>query len=96
MDKTAEEFFQDKNGGKGSRDSLSDGEFMSPMRAVGLIEQYHQSRLSELQEQIHGLAREIEDAIESQKQEELPVPDWLKGQLHAYNTAARKIREMMP
>lgn len=46
--KTAEEYYQSKSGGKSSTDSTNDEEYMAPMLAVILMEEYAQERTKDM------------------------------------------------
>lgn len=45
--KTAKDFFTQKNGGKTAEELLSEGVLISPILAVRLMEQYHESRMKD-------------------------------------------------
>ena len=45
--KTAEEFYTERNGGKPPKQSLKDGEYISPVYACSLMQSYHASQLEE-------------------------------------------------
>lgn len=58
------------------------------------MQEHTAQTLDRLKEDVEELSNEINAAINSQRAEDREVPDWMKGQLHAYVNVLEKIEEV--
>lgn len=70
---------------------LNENNGISYDEAINAMKQHAENKFENVLEKIQKRDSEITQAISSQKQEGREVPDWLKGQRHAY----KKVLEIL-